>query len=203
MKSLVPTNENMRARTLVARAQLPLYAGHLLAWRQSPARETITADVHRWNEIKHLAGPDWEMVLYYLVWQQEFRNLFYFRLGKAGRLLALVAKPMPTLYFKTPRDKVGPGLYLQHGFSTIITARSVGKNLWVNQQVTVGFTDSDSTPTIGDDVTIGAGALVLGDVTVGDGATIGAGAVVVKDVPPGATVVGVPARMTSTQPIQG
>lgn len=198
MRSLVPTNENMRARTLVARAQLPLYAAHLLAYRTSPARDVITADIRRWNEIKHLDGPDWEMCLYYLVWQQEFRNLFYFRLGRVGKLLALVAKPMPTLYFKTPRNQVGPGLYLQHGFSTIVTARSVGRNLWVNQQVTVGFTDSDSTPTIGDDVTIGAGALVLGDVTVGDGATIGAGAVVVKDVPAGATVVGVPARVTGS-----
>jgi serine O-acetyltransferase len=50
-------------------------------------------------------------------------------------------------------------------------------------------------PTLGDGVTVGANATLIGDITVGDGATVGAGAVVTEDVPPGATVVGNPARV--------
>ncbi|MDP3767886.1 MAG: hypothetical protein Q8S13_07710, partial [Dehalococcoidia bacterium] len=57
-------------------------------------------------------------------------------------------------------------------------------------------------PAIGDGVAIGTGAKVLGPVTVGDGARIGANAVVIDDVPPGATVVGAPARVVQTAPAQ-
>jgi serine O-acetyltransferase len=53
---------------------------------------------------------------------------------------------------------------------------------------------------IGDNVAIGAHAVVLGPVRIGDGATVGAGAIVTRDVPPGTTVVGVPARALATHP---
>lgn len=189
-----PTDPKKLARRVVTGVQLPRFVPHLLAYRFGPARDKVTADIHRWNQVQHREGSDWQMLVNYLAWQPEFRNLFYFRLGPAGRALSVLARPLPTFYIKTPRDQVGPGMYVQHGFATIITAKSIGKNFWVNQQVTVGYTNDDDAPHIGDDVTLGAGALVLGDVTVGDGATVGAGAVVVKDVPPESTVVGVPAR---------
>ena len=64
-----------------------------------------------------------------------------------------------------------------------------------NQQVTIGFDSPEDRPVLGDRVSVHAGAKVLGAVTVGDGARIGANAVVIKDVPPGATAVGVPARI--------
>ena len=52
-------------------------------------------------------------------------------------------------------------------------------------------------PLVGDDVIIGAGALLLGDITIGCGAKIGAGSVVLHDVPAGETAVGVPARIVA------
>jgi serine O-acetyltransferase len=55
-------------------------------------------------------------------------------------------------------------------------------------------------PTLGDGVTVGANATLLGPITVGEGATVGAGAVVTKDVPAGATMVGNPARRVDERP---
>ncbi|MBV8757225.1 MAG: serine acetyltransferase [Deltaproteobacteria bacterium] len=81
-----------------------------------------------------------------------------------------------------------------HPFGIVIHAGAkIGRNVVILHQVTIGERTLDSTaaaPRIGDNVYIGAGAKVLGDITVGDGARIGANAVVTKDVPPGATVVG-------------
>ncbi|GHB95346.1 serine O-acetyltransferase [Cerasicoccus arenae] len=99
--------------------------------------------------------------------------------------------PQTSLYITA--NKIGGGMFLQHAFSTIIAAREIGTNCWINQQVTVGYLAPGQLPTIGNNVFIGAGAKVLGDITIGDGAKIGANAVVLCDVPAGATAVGVPA----------
>ncbi|KGN34565.1 serine acetyltransferase [Knoellia sinensis KCTC 19936] len=90
---------------------------------------------------------------------------------------------------------MGPGLFIQHGFATIIAAESIGANCWINQQVTIGYSSRTDCPVIQDNVVIAAGAKVIGSVTVGHDAVIGANAVVVKDVDPDCTVVGVPARV--------
>ena len=100
---------------------------------------------------------------------------------------------MPTLYILT--DKIGKGLFIQHGFATIIAAKSIGDNCWVNQQVTIGFSNKTAAPDINDNVTINAGAKVIGGITVGKNSVIGANAVVVKNVPDNCTVVGVPAQI--------
>lgn len=94
-------------------------------------------------------------------------------------------------------SKVSGGLYISHGFSTIIVAKSIGKNCWINQQVTIGATALHDCPTIGNDVYIFAGALVLGNITIGNNVKIGAGAVVTKSVPNNCTVVGNPARIVT------
>jgi serine O-acetyltransferase len=86
-------------------------------------------------------------------------------------------------------DSIGPGLFIQHGFATGISAESIGSHCWINQQVTIGF-DHKGRPTLGDDVRVGAGAIVLGPITLHDGATVGANATVIHDVGPGETVVG-------------
>jgi serine O-acetyltransferase len=98
---------------------------------------------------------------------------------------------MPTLYIHT--KDIGPGLFIQHGFATIISAEKIGRNCWINQQVTIGYLNDTDTPTLGNNVTIHAEAKILGNVRVGDNSRVGANAVVVKDVPESCTVVGVPA----------
>jgi serine O-acetyltransferase len=124
----------------------------------------------------------------------EYRNLFYHRLAASKLVLLflhLLCRPFPTLFITT--KDIGPGLFLQHGFSTIISARKIGKDCWINQQVTIGYVAEGIGPTLGDNVSVYAGAKVLGNITIGDNSIIGANAVVVKNVPPNCTVVGVPA----------
>lgn len=100
---------------------------------------------------------------------------------------------MDTLFLAS--NSIGPGLFIQHGFATIIAAKRIGANCWINQQVTVGYSNETDCPIIGDNVTICSGAKVIGGVTVGDNAKIGANAVVVKSVPSNVTMAGVPAKI--------
>lgn len=89
----------------------------------------------------------------------------------------------------------GPGLVLIHSMGVVING-SVrgGSGIHLEHQVTIGAERRQS-PTIGDNVFIGTGAKIIGNVKIGDGARIGANAVVVEDVPEGRTAVGVPARL--------
>ena len=125
-----------------------------------------------------------------MTYYPEFRNLFYNRIGPISALINFLCPKMNTLFIHT--KDIGPGLFIQHGFATIITAKSIGENCWINQQVTIGFNGSVS-PVIKNNVTIRAGAKVIGDVTIENNSIVGANAVVVKNVPPYTTVVGVPA----------
>lgn len=102
-----------------------------------------------------------------------------------------------------PDVQVGPGLAIFHGTGLVVHSSTIiGSDVLLRHGVTLGALgegDAETTgPRIGDRVRIGAGAIVLGPIDVGDDAVIGAGAVVVRDVPPGATVVGNPARVVAT-----
>lgn len=98
-----------------------------------------------------------------------------------------------------PTVTAGPGLAVFHGTGLVVHSRArLGRDVVLRHGVTIGALGDgpDGRPaTLGDRVSVGAGALVLGDILVGDDARIGAGAVVVADVPAGATVVGNPARV--------
>ena len=99
---------------------------------------------------------------------------------------------MDTLFIEA--KEIGGGLFIQHGFATMITAESIGENCWINQQVTIGYSSGARAPIIGNNVMITCGAKVLGDITVGDNVVIGANAVVIRDVESNCTVGGVPAH---------
>ncbi|MHB8612390.1 MAG: serine O-acetyltransferase [Candidatus Dormibacteraceae bacterium] len=97
---------------------------------------------------------------------------------------------------------IGPGLYIAHPVGTVIMAKRIGANASFIAAVTVGMRDTHDFPIFGDGVKVGAGARILGGITLGDGCTIGANAVVIQDVPPGATAVGVPARILPKKPVR-
>lgn len=98
-----------------------------------------------------------------------------------------------------PGAKIGRRFFIDHGMGVVIGETSeIGDDVLIYQGVVLGGTSAEKKkrhPTIGDEVIIGAGAIVLGAIEVGRGAKIGAGSVVVKSVPPESTVVGVPGRI--------
>ena len=100
-----------------------------------------------------------------------------------------------------PGAKIDDGFFIDHGMGVVIGETSViGKNCHLFQGVTLGGTSTRRAkrhPTLGDNVVVGAGAKVIGDVTIGDNAKIGAGSVVVTNVPANATVVGVPGHVVA------
>ena len=103
-----------------------------------------------------------------------------------------------------PGAKIEGGVFIDHGSGVVIgETAEVHKGTVIYQGVTLGGTGKERGkrhPTIMENVTLSAGAKVLGGFTVGEGAKIGAGAVVLKEVPPYATVVGVPGRIVRIRP---
>ena len=102
-----------------------------------------------------------------------------------------------------PGAKVGKGLFIDHGMGVVIGETTViGNNVTLFQGVTLGGTGKEKGkrhPTIGDNVVIGAGAKVLGNIKIGNNVVVGANAVVIKDIPANSTVVGVPGRVTKRE----
>ena len=98
-----------------------------------------------------------------------------------------------------PGAQIGPGFFIDHGMGVVIgETTEIGKNVTLYQNVTLGGTGTQRGkrhPTIGDNVVIGAGAKVLGNIKIGNNVKIGAGSVVVHPVPDSCTVVGVPAEI--------
>ncbi len=101
---------------------------------------------------------------------------------------------------------IGPGLIITHTHGIVLGAASIGRNVTIYQQVTLGALEADFRfdprlrPTVEDDVVLAAGAKVLGGVRVGSGSTVGANAVVLRDVPARHIAVGVPARVQPKAP---
>lgn len=173
-----------------------MYLRYLLSRLLIEMNETLRRDLARWKEIHHLDCSD-GMAMARLLWQfKEFRNLVIYRNRDypiRRRLIALFYPPMDTLFIDA--FEIGGGLYIQHGFATMIAAKSIGENCWINQQVTIGYNGQEDPPVIGDNVTITCGAKVLGPIHVGDHVVVGANAVVIRDVPDKCVVGGVPARI--------
>lgn len=146
--------------------------------RNASGSDRITVVIFRLGQYLH--GKRRQRLPLWLLWRVA--DGFYLR--------TLIGAELP------PSVKCGPGLILAHrGQGVIFHPRVViGSDARIYQRVTLGITEAGGTPTLGDDVYVGVGASILGDVTVGDGCRIGAGAVVVKhDIPAGSVATGVPA----------
>lgn len=176
---------------------LPVYLCALC----SKQRKLIEMDVARWNNIDGLSYGFFKSLNWYMTYKKEFRNLIQHRfkhpsdslMSKIQFVIARIFwKPMDTLYIYT--KDIGGGLYIQHGFATIISAKKIGENCRIYQQVTIGY-KGEYNPVLEDNVSVTCGAKVLGNVTMHANSLAAAGAVVVKDVPANAIVGGVPAKV--------
>lgn len=102
-----------------------------------------------------------------------------------------------------PGARIGRRFFIDHGMGVVIGETAViGDDVLLYQGVTLGGTGLEKGkrhPTVGNNVVIGAGAKILGDITIGDNSYIGANAVVIKDVPANSTIVGVPGRITQQE----
>jgi len=102
-----------------------------------------------------------------------------------------------------PGASIGKSFFIDHGMGVVIGETAiVGDNVLLYQGTTLGGTGKETGkrhPTLGNNVVVGAGAKILGNITIGDNSYIGANAVVIKNVPPNSTVVGIPGRITKQE----
>jgi len=148
------------------------------------------------------AANIFEVLLYqglWAIWIHRAAHLLY-QLGIPflPRLISQVMRLL-TLIEIHPGAQIGRRLFIDHGCGVVIGETAViGHDVTIFQGVTLGGTGKEKGkrhPTIGNNVVIGAEAIILGNITIGDKASIGAASVVIKSVPAGATVVGNPARI--------
>jgi serine O-acetyltransferase len=126
------------------------------------------------------------------------KNPFWFILLGISRLLYPIIRAYSGLEL-SPRAQIGSGLWIGHFGPTVIHPDVVaGNNLTVLHGVTIGASKS-GVPKLGDDVSIGTRATVIGGIHIADKALIGAGAVVTTDVARGSVVVGIPAKPVGLQ----
>jgi len=142
-----------------------------------------------------------EVLLYQGFWamfnHKIAHRLYKWRLYFLSRMVSQVSRFFTGIEIH-PGAKIGNGVFIDHGAGVVIGETcEIGDNVTMYQGVTLGGTGKDSGkrhPTVCNNVIIGAEALLLGPITIGEGAKIGAGAIVIKDVSPGSTIVGEPAR---------
>ncbi|HHL21623.1 MAG TPA: serine O-acetyltransferase, partial [Aliiroseovarius sp.] len=124
------------------------------------------------------------------LWKEGRKDLAYFLQMRSSEIYGIDIHP---------GARIGKGIMIDHAHSIVIGETAVvGDNVSMLHAVTLGGTgkeDEDRHPKIGDEVLIGAGAKVLGNITVGCCSRIAAGSVVLEDVPPATTVAGVPAKV--------
>ena len=136
----------------------------------------------------------WLHRLAHFLWTHKLRLL--------GRMISHLSRWATGIEIH-PGAKIGRRFFIDHGMGVVIgETTEIGDDVLLYQGVVLGGTTLKKMkrhPTIGNNVVVGAAAILLGAITVGDGARIGANSAVIKSVPPGATVVGVPGQVVAEE----
>lgn len=136
--------------------------------------------------------------LHALLAHRVAHKLRYWKIPFLPRLISYVTRIFTGIEIH-PGASIGNRFFIDHGEGVVIGETTIiGDDVLIYQQVTLGGTGKEHGkrhPTIGNNVIIGAGAKVLGNITIGDNVRIGAGSVVIDDVPEMSTVVGVPGKI--------
>ncbi len=163
----------------------------------------IREDIASTFERDPAARSTWEVITCYpgfhaLLIHRFAHRLWCWRLRWLARFLSHTSRFLTGIEIH-PGATVGRRVFIDHGMGVVIgETAEIGDDCTLYHGVTLGGTTWNKGkrhPTLGRGVVIGAGAKILGPIVVGDGARIGSNAVVVKDVPPGATALGIPARV--------
>jgi serine O-acetyltransferase len=129
-------------------------------------------------------------------------TLFKWHIPFLPRLISHISRFLTGIEIH-PGAQIGEGFFIDHGMGVVIGETSViGDNVTLYQGVTLGGTShrrAKRHPTLGDNVVVGVGAQLIGDITIGENTKVGAGSVVVSSVPANATVVGVPGRVVAVR----
>jgi len=163
-------------------------------WAKDPAAKSVLEIILLYPGVQAV----WLHRLAHWLWQHN--RLFL------GRLVSHINRWLTDVEIH-PGAKIGQRVFIDHGMGVVIgETAEVGDDVLIYSGVVLGGTSLEKVkrhPTIGNNVMIGAGALVLGPITVGDNARIGTGAVVLQPVPAGVTVVGVAAHIVDhSQPAE-
>ena len=197
--ALAPTVDPVTDKTSLLTSAAAVWAYPLWkAVHRAGVADDIAADVAKWAEcleVEAISALDpYRRFAYIAGALPEFRTLVHYRIRHIGMVQRLLLKKLyPGLSTLTlEAGSIGPGLFIQHGLGSIITAEHIGKNCWINQHVSLGYT-AKGRPVIGDNVRVGAGAAVLGPISIGNDVTIGANATILHDVAPRTVMVSPPA----------
>lgn len=170
----------------------PFYTLHILCFLLSPkeVKHMIHDDLlHDWEDNDYLGKHNfYTKLIISLLIEKDFRAVYYIRLNKASFILSKLLSPVECMMGQS--TNIAEGFRLIHGFGTVINGGvKIGKHCTCLHHVTIGA-GKGGCPTIGDDVYIGAGAIIIGKCKIGNHVKIGAGAVVVDDISDYSTVVG-------------
>ena len=156
------------------------------------------------------ARTRWEVLTCYpglhaLTWHRLNHRLWRAGWRWIARFLAHFARWFTGIEIH-PGATIGRRVFIDHGMGVVVgETAEIGDDCTLYHGVTLGGTSWNKGkrhPTLGRSVVIGAGAKILGPILVGDGAKVGSNAVVVRDVPPGATAVGIPARIVLGEDVE-
>lgn len=130
-------------------------------------------------------------------------QLYSWRVPLLPRLVSQISRFLTQIEIH-PGARIGRRFFIDHGSGVVIGETTIiGDDVLLYQGVTLGGTGNERGkrhPTLGNNVVVGTGAKVLGNISVGDNVKIGAGSVVVHDVPGNSTVVGIPGRVVRVRP---
>ena len=145
------------------------------------------------NSLEAMLCPTFKALLYY-----KISHYFYIK-----RLISQIARHLTGIEIH-PGATIGKGLFIDHGTGVVIGETAIiGNNVTLFHGVTLGGTGKEKGkrhPTIGNNVFIGSGAKILGNIIIGDNVKIGANAVILKNVPSNVTIVGVPGKIVKVLP---
>ncbi|WP_218841436.1 LbetaH domain-containing protein [Winogradskyella costae] len=131
-----------------------------------------------------------------MIYYPDYAFIFFWRISNLRYpWKSLFVGDIPCKIFRS--TKISGGLMCYHPFATVINAKSIGQNFQFRNSLTIGNKSNNNTllPIIGNDVTVGANVVIIGAITIGDNVVVGAGSVVVKDVPSNCIIAGNPAQI--------